>query len=89
MECASESRDKRLEQYGVNTTQPMKLSPRLSARMQKRQWHFRPIRRQMSQHAMTPGAVAADVGLGDDDLEMGAARHELEEVDLKPYNEFY
>ena len=43
----------------------------------------------MSHHAMTPGAVAADVGLGDDDLEMGAARHELEEVDLKPYNEFY
>ena len=29
---------------------------------------------------MTPGAKAADVGLGDDDLEMGAARHELEEV---------
>ena len=57
--------------------------------MQKRQWHFRPLRRQMSQHTMTPGAVAADVGLGDDDLEMGAARHELEEVDLKPYNEFY
>ena len=38
----------------------------------------------MSQHAMTPGAVAADVGLGDDDLEMGAARRELEEAVLKP-----
>ena len=38
---------------------------------------------------MTPGAKAADVGIGDDDLEMGAARHELEEVDLKPYKESY
>ena len=43
----------------------------------------------MSQHTMTPGAKAADVGLGDDDLEMGAARHELQEVDIKSYNEFY
>ena len=36
-------------------------------------------RRQMSQHTMTPSAIAADVGLGDDDLDMGAARRELEE----------
>ena len=39
----------------------------------------RESRRQMSQHTMTPSAIAADVGLGDDDLDMGAARRELEE----------